>query len=93
MFELEGAFSGVDTIQDFNLSNDYINIADVLTEYDPLTDLLTDFVEITTSGSNSILSVDVDGGANSFVQIATIIGVTGLTNEDALETSGRLITA
>jgi Ca2+-binding RTX toxin-like protein len=85
-------FSGVDTIQDFNSSNDKIDIADVLVGYDALTEAITDFVQITTSGSNSILSVDADGGANNFVQIATIIGVTGLTNEEALETAGTLIT-
>ncbi len=85
-------FSGVDTIQDFNSSNDKIDIADVLVGYDALKEAITDFVQITTSGSNSILSVDADGGANNFVQIATIIGVTGLTNEEALETAGTLIT-
>jgi hypothetical protein len=52
-------------------------------------------VEITTSGSDSILKVDADGtGAGaSFVQIATLVGITGLTNEEALETAGTLITA
>jgi Ca2+-binding RTX toxin-like protein len=85
-------FSGIDTIQDFNSGADKIDIADVLVGYDALTEAITDFVQITTSGSNSILSVDFDGGANNFVQIATIIGVTGLTNEEALETAGTLIT-
>ncbi len=86
------AFSGIDTIQDFNSSNDKIDIADVLEGYDALTDAITDFVQITTSGSNSILSVDADGGANNFVQIATLIGITGLTDEESLETAGKLIT-
>lgn len=52
---------------------------------------ITDFVQITTSGSHSILSIDADGGANSFVQIASIIGVTGLTDEAALVSSGNLV--
>jgi Ca2+-binding RTX toxin-like protein len=83
-----------DTIADFNLSqSDKIDISDLLQGYDPLTHAITDFVEITTSGSNSILKVDVDGGANNFVQIATISGVTGLTDEAALVSSGHLIAA
>lgn len=58
-----------------------------------MADAITDFVEITTSGSNSILKVDADGGADNFVQIATILGVTGLTDEESLETNGYLIAA
>lgn len=83
-----------DTISDFSLAqNDKIDISDVLQGYDPLTSAITDFVQITTSGSNSLLKVDVDGGANNFVQIATITGVTGLTDEAALVSSGHLIAA
>ncbi|MES1991839.1 MAG: hypothetical protein V4441_12930 [Pseudomonadota bacterium] len=63
----------------------------VLEGYDPLTMAITDFVEITTSGSNSIIKVDVDGGANNFLQIGLIAGVTGLTDEQALLTSGNII--
>ena len=76
--------------------SDKLDLSDLLSAaYDPLTDAITDFVEITTSGSNSILKVDADGtGAGaSFVQIATLVGITGLTNEEALETAGTLITA
>ncbi len=93
-FLQSSAFNAVDTIYDFNLTDgDKINIADVLQDYDPLSDLITDFVEITTSGSNSLLKIDVDGtaGGSNFVQIATIVGVTSLTDVSALETSGTLI--
>lgn len=93
-FESGSAFSNIDTISDFTTgSSDKIHIADLLIGYDPLTDLITDFVEITTSGSNSILKVDRDGtaGTYSLSQIATITGVTGLTDEAALVTNGNLI--
>jgi hypothetical protein len=43
-----------------------------------LTDAISDFVRITDNGSSSILSVDQNGGANSFVQIATLTGVTNI---------------
>lgn len=59
-----------------------------------MTDLITDFVEITDNGQHSYLKVDADGAANgtNFVQIAHISNVTGLTDEAALEAAGRLVT-
>lgn len=90
LFDLINTLS--DTIADFSLGqNDKIDISNILQGYDPLTDAIEDWVQITTSGSNSLLKVDVDGGANNFVQIATISGVTGLTDEAALVTSGHLV--
>lgn len=92
VFESGTAFSGVDTIYDFNKKElDKIDLSSLLGGYDPLTHAITDFVEITTSGRNSILKVDVDGGGDNFVQIATIAGVTGLTDEQALVNSGHLV--
>lgn len=94
VYEAGSTLASVDTITDFDISeNDAIDIADLLNGYDPLTDAISDFVQITDNGTDSILSVDADGGADNFVQIATLLGVTGLTDEDALETSGNLITA
>ncbi|MCB1783825.1 MAG: calcium-binding protein [Alphaproteobacteria bacterium] len=92
-FEASSAFTSVDTVQDFKLSeNDKLDISELLSGYDPLTNVITDFVRITDSGTSSILSVDADGGANNFVQIATLLSITGLTDEVALEASGTLIT-
>lgn len=94
VFESASAFSSVDTITDFDVSeNDVIDIADLLSGYDELTDAITDFVQITDNGTDSALLVDADGGADNFVQVAALLGVTGLTDEDALETSGNLIAA
>ena len=92
VFESATAFNGVDTITDFTVADsDAIDLSGVLTAYDPLTDLLTDFVEITDDGSDSVLKVDTDGGADNFVQIATLTGVTGLTDEAALAASDTLL--
>ncbi|PCI54061.1 MAG: hypothetical protein COB36_11180 [Alphaproteobacteria bacterium] len=94
VFESSTAFTASDNIQDFNLSDgDKLDVSDLLIGYDPLTDAISDFVQITESGSNSYLSVDADGGADNFVQVAYIYNETGLTDEDALETSGNLIAA
>tara|TARA_R110000868_G_scaffold390055_10_gene659585 strand:- start:4017 stop:7256 length:3240 start_codon:yes stop_codon:yes gene_type:complete len=93
LFEALTAFNFSDNIQDFKLSqNDKFDVSDLLQGYDAVTDAITDFVQITESGSNSYLSVDADGGGDNFVQIAYIYNETGLTDEDALETSGNLIT-
>lgn len=90
-FEMASAFNNVDQIHNFETSgDDAIDLRDVLTGY---TGIVTDFVQITTSGADSILSVDSNGlvGGTSWTQIGTIVGVTGLTDEAALVTSGNLI--
>lgn len=87
------SLDAVDTIKDFNTVYDAIDISDLLSAYDPLVDAITDFVQITDNGTDSTLSVDLDGGADNFTAIALIAGKTGLTDEEALETSGTLIAA
>ncbi|PCJ99259.1 MAG: hypothetical protein COA45_04270 [Zetaproteobacteria bacterium] len=93
VFEGADAFSGLNQVQDFSLAEgDVLDVSDLLSVYDELTDAISDFVQITESGSDSFLYVDYDGGADNFVQVATLFNVTGLTDEDALETSGSLVT-
>lgn len=81
-----------DIISDFKVSeNDVIDLHELFTvEYDPLQHAINDFVQITTSGNNSYLSVDSDGGGDNFVQVAAIKLVTGL-NASALYESDHLI--
>lgn len=94
IFALEYAYiSDIESIVDFSLSdNDAIDISDLLFSYDPLNDIITDFVQITDNGTDSILAIDLNGGADSFSSVATLTNVTGLTDEAALEASGYLIT-
>lgn len=69
-----------------------MDISDILSGiYDPLTEAITDFVQIVDSGLNSVLSIDITGTATNFVQVATILNVTGLTDEQALVNNGTLI--
>jgi len=91
VFEAVTAFEGVDTIKDFNQFNEIIDISDVLSGYDNTVDTFTDFVQMIDNGANSVLSIDVDGGADNYVQIAVIEGVTGLTDEVQLVSNGTLI--
>jgi len=97
IFESASAFNDVDVIKDFSTGeSDAIDISDVLDGYyTDGVDVLTDFVEITTNGSNSELRVDTSGSGSfgAGTLIATIEGVTGLTDEAALKSSGYLIAA
>jgi Ca2+-binding RTX toxin-like protein len=97
MFMAATAFNAVDAVKDFSTAqNDNIDISDVLDGYYTHgVDVLTDFVQITTNGSHSELRVDTTGSASfgSGTHIATIENVTGLTDEAALVTAGRLLVA
>jgi len=84
--------SGSDTIQDFSVAQgDKIDLSDILTAFDPLTNLITDFVRITDNGTNSFVAVDVDGGGDSFQAVAAVLNTTGLTDEQQLMTNGTLV--
>ncbi len=91
IFENVGAFNS--TVRDFDISeNDALDISDILSGvYDSVTDAIEDFVQITDDGRHSYLAVDTDGGGDSFQRIAVLGNVTGLTDEEGLESSGHLI--
>jgi len=95
VFENLTAFNDIDRVYTFSTAdNDAIDISDLLSGYTFGVDTLTDFVQITDSGANSLLRVDTTGAADfSAPQIATIYGATGLTDEVALEAAGTLITS
>ncbi|MDP2206520.1 MAG: type I secretion C-terminal target domain-containing protein [Alphaproteobacteria bacterium] len=94
VFEAASAYKARDTITDFNTGEgDIIDIRDLLEMYDPLNDSLGDFVKIEDDGGNAILSVDRDGagGSANWVRIATLQGINGLDDVDALVLSGNLL--
>jgi len=96
LFENANAFNNVDSIQDFSTAeNDALDLSNLLTGYAFGSDDITDFVQILTDGADSDVYVDVDGLGvfGAATQIATLFGVTGLTDEAALEASNHLITA
>lgn len=85
---------GTDSIRDFSLAqSDKIDLRSILAGFytNPATQAIEDFVRITTSGGSSIIAVDQNGGGDSFVNIASIVGVTGLTDEEALRAAGTLV--
>lgn len=94
-FVFDASTASSDTIKDFSKTEDILDLSHLISGFDPVTKLITDFIQITDSGANSILKVDVDGAANgvNFVQVATLQNVTGLTDEAALMASGHLLAA
>lgn len=88
--------NGVDTIRDFDIvtDDDIIDISDILSGYDPMVDALADFVQFTNAGSNSNLSVDMDGAGTTYgwTQIATVYDHNGL-DAATLATAGNLLVA
>ena len=67
------------TITDFNVGEgDSLNLVDLLfEEYDPGSDLLIDFIEITDDGTDTRLSVDPAGSGN-YTEVANLSGATDL---------------
>ena len=84
-----------DTIFNFNFQTDKIDISDLLTSYDPLTEAITDFLQITDDGTDSEIRVDTAGTASfgAATVVATIDNTTGLTDEGFLEALNIIITA
>lgn len=93
VFEVSTAFDGWDHIHGFNpAEGDTIDISDVLSNYNPLDHVLTDFVQMYESGTYTYLHVDVDGSGN-YVRVAAIANVTGLGDVDSLAADGTLVIA
>ncbi len=87
-----GGGGPADRILDFSLGQgDKIDISDLLSGFDPLSDSIEDFVRITDSGANSFLAVDQDGGGSSYLMVSVLLNVTGLTDEADLLSGGTLI--
>ncbi|GJL49764.1 MAG: hypothetical protein NPIRA01_09910 [Nitrospirales bacterium] len=94
-FESASAYNDIDVIKDFNVADsDAIDISDLLSAYDPMTDAIADFVSFSNDGNgNSELYVDQDGtgGTYSMSQIALLEGNIDL-DAGTLETNSNLIT-
>ena len=52
-----------------------------LDTFDPLNDAIADFIDITTDESGTHVSVDLDGGADNFVHVASAYGATDLSED------------
>lgn len=77
-----------DIIHDFSVGagGDTLNITDILSGYDPLDDMISDFVRLTSSGGNTMVEVMKDG---DFAHLVTLVGVAGV-DLDSLLVHGNL---
>lgn len=94
MFLASDVGSGVSTISGFSLvDNDVIDLRDVLSAYDPLTDILSDYVQFSSDGwGGTNVNVDIDGSlsGHSWTQIATLQSLS-FNDPSALAISGHLL--
>lgn len=91
-----GLDANFDRITDFGTAQaDKIDVKNILLGFDAVTSAITNFIEFTTSGTNTIVKVDRDGAGTTYgwQQVAQLDNVTGLTDEAALRASGNLIVA
>lgn len=79
-FVYAGVDQGGDRITDF-AAEDLIDLAAVLTGFDPATSDPSDFVNLVDSGANAILQVDPDGGGD-FRDLAILEGAAGTSVAD-----------
>lgn len=89
--------SEVDNIHDFSTQDgDIIDLRDVLTTFDPLSEDINDFIRFSTNDNSvSCLELDADGldGTLGWTQIAQIQSQVALDELDALVKSGNIIYA
>jgi VCBS repeat-containing protein len=85
--------TGVDTITDFTAGSggDALDIRDLLANYTPASSIGS-FVRLDAAGADTNVMIDADGAgsSNSFVQVATLQGVTGLLLNDLLANQNLL---
>ncbi len=86
---------GVDTVHDFTAGagGDIIDISHILEGFDPLTDMINDFVRLTQQGSDVRMDINADGQGTDFVTLATIVGGTGGFDAQQLLDMGNLAAA
>jgi Ca2+-binding RTX toxin-like protein len=77
---------GGDFISDFEVGKDRIDVLDLFSDFaissdDPVGD---GFLRLLVSGGDTLVQFDSSGGANSFVTLATLQGVTNATTADLI---------
>lgn len=98
MFVMQGetAFDAIDVITDFTngVNGDFIDISDVLLDYgyDPLTDLIANWVSTVISGSDTLLQIDRDGLGSSYSMTNIALISDQNLNISDLAANGNIVT-
>lgn len=80
VLEASTAFDGTfDILKDYSLTDDALDISDII-DYDPLTDVLADFVNVRVQGSNTYVGVDQDG-TGGYTDVVRIDGAASSIDE------------
>lgn len=81
LFRLDSSAESIDTVQDFKKSeHDTLQLGDILdnTDYDPVTDAISDYLIVLSIGRDTYIAVDKDGsGGAEEVWFAVVKNVTG----------------
>lgn len=89
-FKFTGVSGHTDKVMDFHPGiGDKIDIRDVLQNYDPATDTLSNFMHTARAGSDTMISVDPTGSSH-FTDLALLVGISSF-DADALVKSGNLL--
>lgn len=87
LFDTASVFDGIDTIRDFSASEgDRVDLGDLLAGYDPLHDLITDYVRAISTAEGTWLEADLDGtgAGHGFERFALLENVPSVTLEEIL---------
>ena len=75
-FVIRSLTEGADIVKDFSMAQgDKLDISDLLTGFDPQTELLSNFVRTVASGSNTVVQVDASGSGASYLTATSLEGV------------------
>ncbi|SEN38768.1 Ig-like domain-containing protein [Nitrosomonas marina] len=84
--------TGVDKVYMNLQDGDKIDVSSMLPGYAAAQNI-NDFIHLTDDGFSTTIYVDEDGqGSGNIVEVAILVGISGLPSADALEASGNLIT-
>ena len=86
--------SGIDTLNDYGKNEDILDISALLTQYDPVTESINDFLRLASSTKSTYLRVDANGTTDgtNFVDIAVVNDLRGEDITSLIE-AGLIITA
>ena len=85
----------VDQIHDFEfgVGGDTLNLHDVLVGFDPVTSAISNFVQLTQSGADTHVSINIDGDiGGAFTHFLTFVGGTGGADLAAMMANGNIDT-
>jgi Ca2+-binding RTX toxin-like protein len=72
IFAFSSSSSTVDTVTDFSKSqNDKIDIWNLLSGYDPVSDAISDYAAFTGATGGSLLKINADGAGTDFKTVAS----------------------